>query len=64
MGGGIVIEQQNLTPHVLSAEVDRLMQDAGLRERMHGAAEKFARPEAARKIAEILLETSLAHEAV
>ncbi|MEN9413319.1 MAG: hypothetical protein RLZZ342_406 [Candidatus Parcubacteria bacterium] len=64
MGGGIVIEQQNLTPHVLSAEVDRLMQDATMRERMHAAAEKFARPEAAHKIAEILLETSLAHEAV
>jgi len=62
-GGGIVIEQQNLSPHVLSAEIDRLMQDAPLRERMHTAAEKFARPDAAEKIAEILLEVALSHEA-
>jgi UDP-N-acetylglucosamine--N-acetylmuramyl-(pentapeptide) pyrophosphoryl-undecaprenol N-acetylglucosamine transferase len=61
-GGGIVIEQQNLSPHVLAAEVDRLMNDATLRTRMHGAAQKFARPEAADKIATILLETALAHE--
>ena len=63
-GGGIVIEQQNLSPHVLAAEVDRLMDDAALRTRMHEAAQKFARPEAAEKIATILLETALAHEPV
>lgn len=61
-GGGIVIEQQNLSPHVLSAEIDRLMQDAALRDRMHESAQKFARPEAADKIAAIIMETALAHE--
>jgi UDP-N-acetylglucosamine--N-acetylmuramyl-(pentapeptide) pyrophosphoryl-undecaprenol N-acetylglucosamine transferase len=61
-GGGIVIEQQNLSPHVLSAEIDRLIGDAPLREKMHLSAQNFARPDAAQKIATILLDTALAHE--
>lgn len=61
-GGAIVIEQQNLSPHVLSAEIDRLMNDAALRDKMHQAAQKFARPDAADKIATLLLETARAHE--
>lgn len=61
-GGAIVIEQQNLSPHVLSAEIDRLMDDAALRDKMHQAAQQFARPDASEKIASILLDTALAHE--
>ncbi len=63
-GAAIVIEQENLTPHVLSAEIDRLMQDAPLREKRSTAAAAFARPHAARTLAEIVLETALAHEPV
>lgn len=63
-GGGIVVEQQNLTPHLLIAEIDRLMADAQAREAMHQAAQRFARPEAADKVASILLETALSHEPV
>lgn len=63
-GGAIVIEQQNLTPHVLSAEIDRLINDPELRNKMSESAKKFARPDAAKKLATIILETAVAHEPV
>lgn len=63
-GAAVVVEQHNLSPHLLAAEIDRLMNDANAREQMSQAARSFARPDAARKIAEILLETAIAHEAV
>lgn len=61
-GGALVIEQKNLTPHVLLAEIERLMDDADARKRMSAAAKAFSRPGAGRKIAEIILETGIAHE--
>lgn len=61
-GAAEVIEQKNLTPHILAAEIDRLVQNADLRSKMGEAAKKFAKPEAAKKIAEILIETAIAHE--
>ncbi len=63
-GGAIVIEQQNLTPHLLIAEIDRLMQDDAARTRMSEQAKAFSRPLAGHKLAEILLETALEHEPV
>ena len=61
-GAAVVMEQKNLTPHLLQAEIERIMNDSALREKMSGAAAAFARPGAGRKIAEIILETSLQHE--
>lgn len=61
-GAGLVIEQHNLTPHVLSAEIDRLIGDKPLREKMADAARTFARPDAAKKIAGLLLEITISHE--
>lgn len=61
-GGAVVIEQHNLSPHVLIAEIDRLVGDASKRALMIEAAHAFARPEAAHKIAEILIESALVHE--
>lgn len=61
-GGCEVIEQHNLTPHVLAAEIDRLINNGSQREKMRESAATFARPGAARKIADILLETAVAHE--
>ncbi len=63
-GAAVVIEQRNLTPHLLIAEIDRVMGDAALRQNMGEAARSYARPQAAQKIANILLETSLEHEPV
>jgi len=61
-GAAIVIEQHNLTPHVLAAEIDRLMTDRPAREKMSKIAKEFARPEAAKKIARTLLDIGIEHE--
>jgi len=61
-GAAVVIEQRNLSPHILIAEIERLMHDTELREKMIAAAKQYSRPEASRKLAQILLETAIAHE--
>ncbi|HEY4516464.1 MAG TPA: glycosyltransferase [Candidatus Paceibacterota bacterium] len=63
-GGASVIEQHNLKPHVLAAEIDRLMQDASQKAAMQAAGRAFAQPEAARKIARMLLDIGLEHQSV
>lgn len=63
-GGATVIEQRNLTPHLLIAEIRRITSDETLRAKMSEAAKSFSRPEAARKVATILLEEALGHEPV
>ena len=63
-GAATVMDQKNLTHHLLIAEIERIMNDAALQESMTVAAKAFARPEAGRKIAEIVLETALVHESV
>lgn len=61
-GACAVIEQRNLTPHILAAEIDRIVRTPELIASMAAAARAFARPKAAYKIANILLETALEHE--
>lgn len=61
-GASVVLEQRNLTPHLLVAEIDRIMGDDGMRAAMGAAAKSFARPDAARKIANAIVETALPHE--
>ena len=63
-GAAIVIEQHNLAPHVLISEINRLVADAPLRAKMSESARAYARPDAARKIATILLESGISHEPV
>lgn len=61
-GAAEVIEQENLAPHVLAMELERLLADKEARARMAEAAQKFARPDAAEKIARELLAIGLLHE--
>lgn len=63
-GAATVLEQHNLTPHLLLAEIERTMSDAKLRESMSAAAKQFARPQAAHKIAEQIVRVALEHESV
>ncbi len=63
-GAAVVIEQRNLSPHLLLAEIQRVVGDSALRSKMSEAARTFARPDAARKIALSLLETAIEHEPV
>jgi UDP-N-acetylglucosamine--N-acetylmuramyl-(pentapeptide) pyrophosphoryl-undecaprenol N-acetylglucosamine transferase len=50
-GGCIVIEEANLTTNVLASEINRIMDDVALREKMKAGASAFARLDAAEKIA-------------
>ena len=54
-GGCIVIEEANLTTNLISSEIERLMTDASLREKMSISAKSFAKNDAAEKIAEEIL---------
>lgn len=57
-----VIEEKNLTPNILISEVDRLVGDESVRQKMVEAAKTFYKPDAARLIAEEILTIALAHE--
>lgn len=63
-GAAVVVEQHNLTPHVLVAEIERIAGDKPLQEQMRTAAKAFARPDAAWKIASALMEVVVAHQPV
>ena len=60
----VVIEEANLTPHVLAEEIDRIVGDPTLKKSMEEAASKFSEHsvDAADKIARQLLKISLGHE--
>ncbi len=61
-GAAVVIKQKNLEPSILINEIDHIMQDPTLVENMSKAAKAFAKPDAAHKIANIILKTALEHE--
>ena len=61
-GAASVIEEQNLSPHVLEAEIDRILGDKDLYQGMSENALNFFDPEAADKIAREIVEISLTHE--
>lgn len=59
---GVVIEEVNLTAHILTSEIKRLVEDASLRETMKAGMKAFVKPDAATHIAKELLAIALAHE--
>ncbi|MEY2640992.1 MAG: hypothetical protein RL150_385 [Candidatus Parcubacteria bacterium] len=61
-GAGTVIEENNLTPTVLKQEITRILEDPSVVEAMQQGAGTFAKPEAARTIAEAVMSTILRHE--
>ena len=60
-GAAIVMEQQNLTPHILIAEIERIMQSPETLARMREAAKTFSQPDAGKKIARVLIDIALEH---
>ena len=62
-GAAVVIEQQNLTPHLLVAEINRIMDDKPAREEMKKAAQSFARRDSAKKIAKAVVDIAIEHTA-
>lgn len=62
MGAAIVLEQENMTPHLLVSEIRRITGDAALSSSMSAKSAEFGSGEAARIIADDLLSISLEHE--
>jgi UDP-N-acetylglucosamine--N-acetylmuramyl-(pentapeptide) pyrophosphoryl-undecaprenol N-acetylglucosamine transferase len=60
-GAAVVVEEKNLTPHIILSEADRITKDLILHDKMSAAAKDFFQPGAAKKIAEKVLEIGLDH---
>ncbi len=63
-GGAVVLDEENLTPHLFAAEIKRILQDPALAARMGAAAKGFTDPDAARILAREILTIGLSHEEV
>jgi UDP-N-acetylglucosamine--N-acetylmuramyl-(pentapeptide) pyrophosphoryl-undecaprenol N-acetylglucosamine transferase len=59
-GGAIVLEEGNLSEHILIENIERILGDQGLRQRMGSALSLFYHPDAADRIAVALLELAVA----
>ena len=55
-GAAVVLEGENLIPHLLIGEVDEILGNPERLQSMSEAARRFARPDAARRVAEELLK--------
>ncbi|PIR69830.1 MAG: hypothetical protein COU47_00110 [Candidatus Niyogibacteria bacterium CG10_big_fil_rev_8_21_14_0_10_46_36] len=60
-GGGTVMEENNLTPHLLFEEINRLISDTELRKRMKAGGRNFAKKDAAEQIAKEIINLALEH---
>lgn len=60
-GAAVVLEEENMTPHILASEIKRIANPA-VGAAMSAAAQGFANPNAARLIAEELLRIALSHQ--
>lgn len=60
-GACSVIEEVNLTPHVLSSEIDRILEKPGVSDAMKKGAQSFANKDASTTIARELIKIGLSH---
>lgn len=60
-GAAIVMEEDNLTPHLLIAEIDRIIGDITMQQHMKDGAAHFIFPQASDAIARALLEIGIEH---
>ncbi len=58
-GAAVVIEEANLTPHILLAEIKKIMGDVKLMKKMSEAAQRFARIDSAEVIAREILKLGI-----
>lgn len=61
-GAAVVLEEENLTPHLLVSEIQHILGDPELAKRMGASAEGFTDPDASHILAEQILAIALAHE--
>ena len=60
-GAAVVIEEQNLSPHILVSEIKRITSDPALGKRMADSAKGFSDPDSAKILANELLTIALSH---
>lgn len=58
----IVLEESNVTPHILISEIDRIINNKIIRNEMSDSAKSFFNPKAADSIAKAILSIALKHE--
>ena len=61
LGAANIIEEDNLSPHILFSEIQRLIAKEEEKKSMKEAAKKFAKPDAAKKIAQEIINLALEH---
>jgi UDP-N-acetylglucosamine--N-acetylmuramyl-(pentapeptide) pyrophosphoryl-undecaprenol N-acetylglucosamine transferase len=61
-GACVVIEEKNLTSHIIASEIQRITDTEVLNAQMRKSTEAFRKPDAAEKIAKEILRISLSHE--
>jgi UDP-N-acetylglucosamine--N-acetylmuramyl-(pentapeptide) pyrophosphoryl-undecaprenol N-acetylglucosamine transferase len=61
-GACTVIEEHNLSSHILISEIDRIMNNQHISNRMSESAKQFSHSDAPIKIADALLEIGLEHD--
>lgn len=61
-GACTVIQEENLSSHILISEIDRILNNPHIRDKMRQGAKEFSHIDASKKIAEVILETALSHE--
>ncbi|MFA5763938.1 MAG: UDP-N-acetylglucosamine--N-acetylmuramyl-(pentapeptide) pyrophosphoryl-undecaprenol N-acetylglucosamine transferase [Candidatus Paceibacterota bacterium] len=61
-GGASVIEESNLSPNILLAEIQRILENKNIAEKMREGAKGFVKMDAARTIAREILNLGLQHE--
>jgi len=61
-GAAVIIEENNLSTEIIISEVDKILSDPAKIAKMKAAALGFAKPDAAKKIAEQVIDIALTHE--
>lgn len=61
-GASVVLEESNLTPNILVAEINRILESPDLRHKMELSAKAFFKPDADLTIARAILEIAFSHE--
>ena len=63
-GAAVVLDEENLTPHILTSEIERIINSPELSKQMGASAEGFTDPDAARILAREVLAIALPHESL
>ena len=62
VGACSVIDEKNLTEHIIISEIQRLIDNKEEREKMSAAAKRFSKPDAGSKVAQEIIRIVLSHE--